>query len=458
MRDPGTAIRALEEELPGRVATDPGAIAAVAHDASHLSATAAAVCRPADPDELVRTVRWARHYRVPLTARGAGTSLDGESVPAPGGVVVDLAAWSGILELDVVDRLVRVAPGTVNADLQAALRPHGLFFPPNPGSWTTSTVGGNVATNASGPRSFRYGPTRAWVRAAEVVLGTGERLRIGGRAAKRSTGPDLVSLFVGSEGTLGVFTELTLALAPLPARRTGLAVPLPADRPLGPIARALAAASGLGLSAVEYLDRGCADALARVEGARLPSGHPLLLLEVESGDEIEEHRRLEAVGARLAELGIPEAPSVFPEADRLWTLRGHSGPVLDRTLGPRVREDVCVPLSGLDPMLEAIERAGRRAGVPVYLYAHLGQGSLHPNFAIDPSTPGAGRLREEILAEALRLGGTVSGEHGIGRLKRSFLAAEIGDGGVQLLRALKRACDPDGILNPGALLPPTGAP
>lgn len=458
MPDPAKAIEALARELPGRVTTDPGALAAVAHDASHLSATAAAVCRPADPEEVVRLVRWARREHIPLTARGAGTSLDGESVPVPGGVVVDLSGWSGVLEIDPVDRLVRVGPGVVNADLQAALRPHGLFFPPNPGSWTTSTLGGNVATNASGPRSFRYGPTRAWVRGAEVVLGTGERLTIGGRAAKRSTGPDLVSMFVGSEGTLGLFTELTLALAPLPARRAGLAVPLPDGRPLAPVARALATAAGLGLSAVEYLDRGCAEALARVENARLPADRALLLLEVESADEAEETRHLEAIGATLIGLGIPEAPSVYPEADRLWTLRGQSGTALDRTLGPRVREDVCVPLSRLDPMLEAIAAAAREAGVPLYLYAHLGQGSLHPNFAIDPARPTAARLREAVLRAALRLGGTVSGEHGIGRVKAPFLPGEIGDGGVRLLRALKRACDPDGILNPGTLLSGEAAP
>lgn len=454
------ALRSLEHVAPGRVTTAPEALERFARDASHLRGAPVAAVAPATTEAVSALVRWAREHRVPLVARGGGTSLDGESVPSGGAVVVDLSGWNRVRDIDPTDRLVRVDPGTVNADLQRALRPHGLFFPPNPGSWTTSTVGGNVATNASGPRSFRYGPTRAWVREAEVVLGTGEVLRVGSRAPKRSTGPDLLGLFVGSEGTLGILTEITLALAPLPARRAAIAARLPGPPPLGPVARSLAAARDLGLSAVEYIDRGCADALARVEGSRLVGGEPLLLLEIEAADEAEETRRLERLLALLEGLGAEADPAVFPDADRLWTLRGQSGVVLDALLGERVREDVAVPLARLDELLAAVDRRAAEAGVPVYLYAHLGQASLHPNFAIDPGRPEARRLREALLRDALQLGGTLSAEHGIGRLKAPLLGEEVGPGGLRLLRSLKAACDPDGILNPGKLLPdgdgPTG--
>ena len=444
------ALAALRGIVGDRLRTDPGEIGSYRRDASHRVGRVDAVVRPTDAAEVVALVGWAREHRVPLVARGAGTSLDGESVPSSG-VVVDLSGWNEILEIDPVDRVARVRPGVVNHDLQLAARAHGLFFPPNPGSWRTSTLGGNAATNASGPRSFRYGPTRAWLREAEVVLGTGERLRVGARAPKRSIGPDLLQLVVGSEGTLGVFTELTVALAPAPARRAALGVALPEAAPLGPIVAALARALPDGLAALEYLDRRCAETLARTPGARLPSGAALLLLELESATESEETDRLERLSARLRALGVDADPVVFPDADRLWSLRGESGTALDREMGERVREDVCVPVGRLDELLRLIERVGADAGVATCVYGHLGEASVHPNFAIDPTTGPAERLRERFLRGTLALGGVVSGEHGIGAVKRGLLPEQVGPAGIRILRDLKRSCDPDGILNPGKL-------
>ena len=223
--------RSLASAVRGRVVTDPSLLARFARDGSHLSGRPSAVVMPADRDDVVALVAWARRHRTPLVARGGGTSLDGESVPPDGGVVVDLSGWSRLLEVDPEGLWARVEPGIVNYDLQRALRPYGSFFPPNPGSWTTSTVGGNVGTNASGMRSFRYGPTRAWVRELTAVLGTGASVHLGTRAAKRSVGPDLLQLFIGSEGTLGIVTEVTVRLAPLPPVRRGVAVPLPPGIP-----------------------------------------------------------------------------------------------------------------------------------------------------------------------------------------------------------------------------------
>jgi FAD/FMN-containing dehydrogenase len=209
----------------------------------------AAAVRPSDTQDVEVLIRWAREHRVPLVARGAGTSLDGESVPVLGGVVVDLSGWNWIGDVDPVERTVRVGPGVVNRDLHERLRPSGLFFPPNPGSWASSTIGGNVATNASGPRSLRYGATRRWVRRLDGVLGTGEPATFGGSVSKRSIGPDLLGLMVGSEGTLGIFSEVTLALAAAPARRTVLVLPLPPTPSVGTIAQSLVADPALGLSA-----------------------------------------------------------------------------------------------------------------------------------------------------------------------------------------------------------------
>ena len=447
------ALRALESEVRGALTTDPSALARFARDASPLAGDPGAALAPRDREEVQRAVRWARRWKVPLVGRGGGTSLDGESVPPPGALVLDFLGWNANEEIDPTNRLVRVGPGIINRELNRELASHRLFFPPNPGSWVTSTIGGNVATNASGPRSFRYGPTRAWVRGLEVVLGTGEVLRLGHRARKSSTGPDLLGFLVGSEGTLGLFTDITLALAPVPERRIGLVVPVPPGQALGAALLRLVEPPVPMLSAVEYVDRTTADALAQEAGSRLPSGTPHLLLELESDIEDEE-RTLEHLSERLLRAGFGADIRVYPDADQLWTLRGQSGEVLDRRFGPRVREDVAVPWSRLDELLAEVAAIGQRFHSEVYLYGHLGDGSMHPQYVIDPSTEPARSIRRELLLAARRLGGTVSAEHGIGLLKAPYLALEHGPEAIRLLRAIKTLCDPDGVLNPGKLLPP----
>jgi len=428
-------------------------VATFGHDASHLVGQPLAVVAPEDVDDVVALVRWARRTRTPLVARGGGTSLDGESVPLDGSVVVDLSGWSGLLELDREGLWARVGPGIVNRELSRALRPHGLFFPPNPGSWTSSTIGGNVGTNASGMRSFRYGPTRAWVREVEAVLGTGDRVRLGSRVAKRSVGPDLLQLFIGSEGTLGVATEVTVRLAPTPALREAVIVPLPKEARLAPLVTRLSHLPGSGLSAIEYLDQPSASLLAERRPGKLPTDASLLLLEVEAEDADDSGRKLERLRDALAPVGGGEEATVFKDADELWTLRGESGEVLRERFGYLVREDVAVPVPQVDRLVAELREIARREAAPIFLYGHLGEGSLHPNYVVNPTTPAAERIRAAVLRAARTLGGTISAEHGIGILKRPYLTEEIGDVAVEILRSVKRACDPDGILNPGKLYP-----
>jgi D-lactate dehydrogenase len=450
-----SVLDSLARTVRGRVRSDPVDLRPFNHDASHLEGRAIAVVEPQDTEDVVALIRWARANSVPLVPRGAGTSLDGESVPLRGGVVVDLSRWSSIVEILPEERSARVGPGTVNRDLQRALEPHGLFFPPNPGSWTVSTVGGHVGTNASGPRSFRYGPTRAWVRSVNAVLGTGEVVRWGTRVAKRSVGPDLLSLFVGSEGTLGILTEVTVGLAVRSEVRLGVAVALPVDASLGRVATALSGAPGTGLSAIEYLDSACATELTGIGGFEPHPAGPLLLLEVEADDGPAGRLRLDRVRGVLRRVGVTAEPVVYEDADALWTLRGRAGVALDDRLGHRVREDVAVPLGAVDRLVRELERIAGAEHAPLYLFGHLGEGSLHPNYAVDPGSPAAHRVRAALLSASLDLDGTISAEHGIGSVKRSFLERELGGPGVRMLRALKRECDPDGILNPGKLYPPS---
>ncbi len=451
------AISDLRRELRGSLVDRPESLERYHGDASHLRVAPLASVLPRDVEDVQRVVRWARRHRIPIVARGAGTSLDGESVPVEGGIVLDLSEWNSAPNLDVEERTVTVGPGMVNRELQRWLLPHGLFFPPNPGSWNQSTLGGNVATNASGPRSFKYGPTRRWVQRLEAVLGTGDRIVAGNRARKRSTGPDLLQLLIGSEGTLAVLTELTLRVAPVPARRMGLIVSLGPEPTPGQIARRLADGSKSGISALEYLDLGSARQLAAEPGSRLEGDHALLLLEVESRDTIEEEHQLEHLSNDLRSLGISEDPHVYPDADQLWTLRGQSGVAFDKRWGPRIREDVAVPLGAIDTLLAGIDAIARRAGVPVFVYGHLGEGSLHPNYIVDPLTSKAEAIRAELLRLAHELGGTISGEHGIGSLKAAYLPLEVGASAMPILEGIKHVFDPDGILNPGKWLATRGA-
>ena len=450
-------LRTLEETVRGSVRTAPEELARYRADQSPVEGAPRAVVAPVDAEDVAALVRWARRTRTPLVARGAGTSLDGESSATDGSVVVDFSGWSSILEVDPEELWARVGPGTVNRFLQETLRPLGVFFPPNPGSWSVATVGGNVGTNASGPRSFRYGPTRAWVREVEAVLGTGERVRLGTRVAKRSAGPDLVQLMVGSEGTLGLTTEITVRLAPLPLRREGLVFALPERVALSALARRLRSETVGGLSAVEYLDQRSAAALAEQRSVGWPRDAALLLLEVEASDAGDARAREEALARTLHALGVVRPPTVFTDADELWTLRGASGVALDERTGRRVREDIAVPLGRIDELLQRLGEIASTAKVPLYLYGHLGEGSFHPNFGVDPGSSAADAIRTATLHAALELGGTVSSEHGIGRLKAGFLTRELGPVATDLLEVVKRRCDPDGILNPGKLYPPAPA-
>ena len=443
---------ALRASFQGRIEDSVTGKESFGTDATGLRAEPSAVVAPEDPSDLVRLIAWARSNRVPLVARGGGTSLTGGSVAFGEAIVVDFSRWDSIHEIDAKNRWARVGPGVINRALQRKAASEGLFFPPNPGSWETSTLGGNAATNASGPRSFRYGSFRRWALQANLVLGTGERFAVGTRSSKRSVGPELLDVFIGSEGILGLFVDLTVRLAPIPPRRTALAVPLNGKARVGPLAQRLAAAPQLTFSAIEYLDALTAGELAEIESSRLPSGPAILLLEVESQSPEEEDRQLGFLQQLLNEIGETQEALVFPDADALWSLRGKSGLALDRRFGSRLREDVAVPLGIVDRLMDSITSIAAEAKIPVYVYGHLGDGNLHPNFVIDPADPAAERIRERLLTETLRLGGTISAEHGIGWLKRSYLSGEIGVVGVELLRSLKHRCDPDGILNPGKLL------
>ncbi|SDG33506.1 FAD-binding oxidoreductase [Klenkia brasiliensis] len=438
-----------------RLVTDPDVLASYAHDEAEWAPweLPAAVVRARTAEEVQAVVLACIEHRVPVIARGAGTGLSGGANATAGAVVVALEAMDAVLEVDELERFAVVQPGVVNDDLRARVAEHGLWYPPDPASSPWSTIGGNVATNAGGVCCVKYGVTRDYVMGLQVVTGTGELVRIGRRTAKGVAGYDLTGLLVGSEGTLGIVTEVTVKLRPLRDPERTVAGYFDSVVAAGEAVTAVAAA-GLTPSALELVDRHCLAAVDAWKNMGLSADAEVVLLgRVDTpgaAGDAEAQALLaafEAGGASWAAVSTDAE-----EADALFSARRLAYPALER-LGPLLTEDVCVPKAAVPAMLARIEAIGAAHDVLIANIAHAGDGNLHPLLST-PAGDDAARDRalaafHEIIAAALEMGGTVTGEHGVGLLKRDGLAAEVSPAVLDIHRAVKAALDPHGILNPG---------
>ncbi|WFE26411.1 FAD-linked oxidase C-terminal domain-containing protein [Solwaraspora sp. WMMD791] len=460
-------IDALRAVLPdGAVLTDPDLLRGHQRDEADLCAagTPAVVVRPRTTAEVVATVGVAARYGVPVVPQGARTGLAGAANAVDGAVVVSTVAMDTIVDVDPVNRTAVVQPGVVNATLAAEVGRHGLRYPPDPGSWESSTIGGNVATNAGGMCCVKYGVTSEYVIGLEVVLASGEVLRTGRRTAKGVAGYDLTRLFVGSEGTLGVITEVTVALRPAADTALTLVAVFDSTTAAG-AAVADIAAGGLSPSLLELLDR---THLAAIEAYR-PMGlrtdaAALLLASVDTGTAASAD--LDRLAQVCTAAGAAEvyAASDAVEAAALLQARRLAHPAMERFAartfpdgnGGLIIDDVAVPRSALARMLDGVAAIATAHEVPIGVVGHAGDGNLHPNIVVDRADPQSlarGRAAfDAIMRLGLDLGGTCTGEHGVGLLKRDWLAEEIGPVGMRVHRAIKQALDPTGLLNPGKLL------
>ncbi|WP_414713736.1 FAD-binding oxidoreductase [Segeticoccus sp.] len=450
----------LQALLPtGRVLTDPGLLGPYLHDEAEWApaGTPVAVARPRSTAEVQQVVRWCIERQVPIVPRGAGTGLSGGANPIDGCVLLSLAAMAEVLEVNAAESLAVVQPGVVNDDLRAAVAQHGLWYPPDPASAPWSTIGGNVATNAGGLCCVKYGVTGDYVLALEVVTGTGEVVRVGRRTRKGVAGYDLRGLIVGSEGTLGIVTEVTVRLRPGRAPERTVAGYFDSVVDAG---RAVAAVVGSGVipSALELVDRHCLEAVDAWKHMDLAVDADVVLLgrtdtpgAAGEAEAAEMTRCFEEAGATFAAYSTDQ-----DEADALFAARRLAYPALER-LGPVLTEDVCVPTQLVPEMLTRIQSAGARHDVHIANIAHAGDGNLHPLIITQPgddaATARAQAAFEEIIADAIALGGTVTGEHGVGLLKRPGLAREQAPEVIAMEHAVKNALDPHGILNPGKAIP-----
>ncbi|WP_017916214.1 FAD-linked oxidase C-terminal domain-containing protein, partial [Xanthomonas sp. SHU 308] len=407
-------------------------------------------------EQVQAIVRACRAHRVPLVARGAGTGTAGAAVPFAGGVVLSFARMNRILQLRPADRCAVVEPGVLNGDLQQALAPHGLFWPPDPSSAEICSVGGNLSTNAGGPRAVKYGATRDNVLGLVAVTGSGELIRCGGAYTKDATGYDLTHLLVGSEGTLALIVEATLKLSPRPLAQAGLrALYRDAATAAAAVSRLMAQPSTPTM--LEFMDRS-AIALLRRNGSDVAEAGAMLLIEAD-GDHDTLPYTLQALGAAAEGDGLLalDVAADGSARDRLWAARRALSPAL-RTIRPgKINEDVVVPVSRIPELVAGVEALAAEFDLPIVAFGHAGNGNLHVNIMYAPDdaaeTARAQAALPRLFALVLSLEGTLSGEHGIGVAKRDYMDQAFNAATLDAMRAIKRALDPDGILNPGKVLP-----
>jgi glycolate oxidase subunit GlcD len=442
--------------LLGEGSVLPGSTREYLHDATesrNVSGRADAVALPRDSAEVVRVLAWCYEHDVPLVARGGGTGFTGGAVP-DGGVVLSLERLREPIALEPELWRARVPAGTTTADLQRRARENGLFYPPDPGAAEQSQLGGNIATNAGGPHTFKYGVTGTWVTGLDVVVAPGELVSVGGPVRKDVGGYDIRSLMIGSEGTLGVVTAAWLRLIPAPAAQLPVVAFYP-DAPTGCGALRAVLANGLTAAALEYLDEGAvAGALSAFPG-EAPREPAFMLIAEADGAVAAEAERLRD---ELVEVLSPQASAVHVPGDlreirELWRWRSGVSLAVTAQRGGKVSEDIVVPLERLAEAIAATIEIGERHRLPACSWGHAGDGNLHSTFMVDLSDPAelqrSHEAAGELFALAGRFGGAVSGEHGLGLLKRGALRQQWAEPALALHESIKRLLDPKGLLNPG---------
>ncbi|WP_313172343.1 FAD-linked oxidase C-terminal domain-containing protein [Stenotrophomonas sp.] len=453
---PTAFAQTLSQLLGDDWRTDAAALKAHAQDNSWRHALPQGVAMPSTREQVQAIVRACRAHGVPLVGRGTGTGTTGAAVATAGGIVLSFARMNRIVAIRPGDRCAVVEPGVLNGDLQHALMPHGLFWPPDPSSADICSIGGNLACNAGGPRAVKYGTSRDNVLGLVAVTGTGELIHCGGPYTKDSTGYDLTHLLVGSEGTLALIVEATLKLTPRPRSQAGLRV-LYRDAEAAAAAVSRVMAQPVTPTTLEFMDARSLQ-LLRHNGAQVPDAGAMLLIDAD-GDEDTLPYLLNAL-AEAAEGDGMLALDVATDGsarDKLWAARRALSPAL-KTIAPgKINEDVVVPVSQIPALVEGVQQLSAQARLPIVTFGHAGNGNLHVNILYHPDDADenarAHAALPKVFALALQLGGTLSGEHGIGLAKRDFMAQAFSASTLATMRAIKQALDPDGILNPGKVLP-----
>ncbi|MBM4299909.1 MAG: FAD-binding protein [Deltaproteobacteria bacterium] len=442
----------------GHLLTTPEERWGYAYDATDRAAMPEAVVFPGSAAEVAAIVRLANAHRFPVVPRGAGTGRSGGSVPIEGGVVLVMTRLNRILEISRPDLVAVVEPGVILTRLKNAVEAQGLYYPPDPASADFCTIGGNVAECAGGAVAVQYGVTRDYVLGLEVVLPTGELITAGTRTMKGVVGYDLTRLFLGSEGTLGVITRITLKLVAKPPAHQTLAAGF-GTLSAAAEAVSLILTSGLAPTALEFMDQVTLSCVKELLPFELPAGTAALLLIAVDGHPKDVEDRATRMARFCREQGASPVlrAKTGDEAERLWKARKVISPALLKVKPHKVSEDVAVPLGAIPALITALQEISRRRGLIIPSYGHAGDGNIHVNVLYDPQVPGeresVNLALEDIFTVVRELSGTLSGEHGIGLTKAPYLGIELSEAVIALQRRIKQAFDPHNIMNPGKIFP-----
>ncbi len=443
---------------PDRVLSKPEELTVYAYDGAFMESRPDVVVSPLTTDEVSRVMRIANREQIVVAPRGAGTGLAGGSIPVAGGIALNLAMMNRILEISPTDMCVVTQPGVITGVLQAEVEKRGLFYPPDPASLNQCTIGGNVGTGAGGPRGLKYGVTKDYVLALEVVLANGEVMRTGSRAIKNVTGYNLTQLFVGSEGTLGIITEITLRLIPKPpAKATVMGVFTQLDDACQTVNNILGA--GIVPLTTELMDNAVINSVENVFHLGLPTDAGALLLIDVDGEPESVAVQQKQVAEVCEDSGAREV-RVAKDADEaaaLWQARRDIYAAVMRIKPNALPEDICVPRSAIPEMARRVHALRGKYRLAIPLWGHIGDGNLHPCIMCDRRDADEMRRVHEAVSEmfedAIKLGGTLTGEHGIGLLKKEYLPKDLHPIAIAQMKALKKVFDPRGILNPGKIFP-----
>ena len=443
----------------GNVLTDPDIVEPYSHDETPgLASMPGVAVKPGSTQEVTKILTLANKERIPITPRGGGTGLSGGAVPYLGGIVLSLEKMDSIKEIDTENLMAIVEPGVVTERLGKEVEKEGLFYPPDPASLDSCTIGGNIAECAGGPKTVKYGVTRDYVCGLEVVLPTGATTRLGGKLVKNVTGYSLLDLIVGSEGTLGVVTEATLRLLPQPAEKVDLLIPY---RSMDSAAKTASEIMRKRLipTALEFMEREAIKACEAFLGRSLPftDAEAHLLIELDGSGKEELQREYEAIGEIAMDNGAPEVyvAEDYKSQEKMWEARRAITDALKAT-GEVAHEDLVVPRSEMPKLLQRMKEIGSKHSVKIVCYGHLGDGNLHTNILREGMEEREwrrtlSRIVKELYEELVALGGMLSGEHGIGLTKKPYLSMVLDGPQIECMKSIKRIFDPNNILNPGKI-------
>ncbi len=448
------------QQISGKdhVLTDKADLICYSYDATQRQFLPDVVVHPGSTEEVSRIMQLANERKIPVFPRGAGSGFTGGSLPTSGGIVLGLSRLDRILEIDEENLVATVEPGVVTEDFQKAVEKVGLFYPPDPASLKVSTLGGNVAECAGGPRCVKYGVTKDYIIGLEIVTPTGDVIKTGGPTMKGVVGYDLTKLICGSEGTLAVITRIIIKLLPLPeAKKTMLVL---FDSIDGAAQAVSAIIRGKIIpTTLEFMDGRTLDCVRKATGLDVPeTAQAVLIIEVD-GDREFLDKQVKKISTIVQPLGVVETriAETPAESEALWQIRRSVSASLRQVNPDKFNEDICVPRSKVPEMIRKIDRVADKYSLPIVNFGHAGDGNIHVNIMIDGKRPGelekADKAIAEVFAGALELGGTMSGEHGVGIMKAPYIAMELSAGAVDYMKTIKRALDPNNILNPGKIFP-----